>query len=826
MNNSSNGYESIPDESLRIRKRDSLLRYTRPLFIITLLVWGIVVLLKIIQNFTGINDGNSDDKYHLPNPLVTNDGSLKVSFENVRNGTFQPVYHSLQWIKNVNNNDDDNGLYLTDANNTFAIRSVFDKDYEQVLLNSKTFKYQGSNFSVDSLVASPNLEQLLIRTNTVSNWRHSTFGSYFVYDKNSEVFYLIGDNIALAEWSPNSYDIAFVQDNDIYIYSTKAHSVVNRVTDDGSSQIFNGKPDWVYEEEVFEGDRALWWSIDGSYLAFARIDETKVGEFILPYYVQHEDDIYPEMRTIKYPKSGTNNPDIDILIYDTYHKSTFKADINLGSKISPVLLTEVIWVGNDTVLAKTTDRSSDILTVLLINAKEQTTNTARVHSSDDGWWEITHTTMFIPSDASKGRLEDGYIDVLPINGYNHLVYFTPSNSSKPIVLTEGSWEVVNGPSVFDNETGDIYFIGTKKSSTERHIYGVNINSPKKVYEVTDTTKPGVFTISFSSGAKAALLTYMGPSIPYQKIVDLKAIQKDSEIRGNTKGRTLYYLEENDILQENMKKYSVPVKTFDSLHLGNDSYGNEVIANSFEIVPNDFDPKRKDYYPVFFYAYGGPNSQQVLQTFSVGFNEVVASQLGAFVVVVDGRGTGFKGQNFRSIVRDNLGDLEAVDQIAAASIYASKDYIDAEKISLFGWSYGGYLTLKTLEKDGGEHFKYGLSVAPVTDWRFYDSVYTERYMHTPQENSEGYFKSSVHNVTNIAEAKRFLLMHGTGDDNVHFQNSLKFLDLLDIKGIENYDVHVFPDSDHSIRFHNANNIVYDKLLNWAKQAFNGDFVKLR
>ncbi|CAI4549902.1 CBM_collapsed_G0025350.mRNA.1.CDS.1 [Saccharomyces cerevisiae] len=208
----------------------------------------------------------------------------------------------------------------------------------------------------------------------------------------------------------------------------------------------------------------------------------------------------------------------------------------------------------------------------------------------------------------------------------------------------------------------------------------------------------------------------------------------------------------------------------------------------------------------------------------GFNEVVASQLNAIVVVVDGRGTGFKGQDFRSLVRDRLGDYEARDQISAASLYGSLTFVDPQKISLFGWSYGGYLTLKTLEKDGGKHFKYGMSVAPVTDWRFYDSVYTERYMHTPQENFDGYVESSVHNVTALAQANRFLLMHGTGDDNVHFQNSLKFLDLLDLNGVENYDVHVFPDSDHSIRYHNANVIVFDKLLDWAKRAFDGQFVK--
>lgn len=412
---------------------------------------------------------------------------------------------------------------------------------------------------------------------------------------------------------------------------------------------------------------------------------------------------------------------------------------------------------------------------------------------------------------------------MPIDGYNHLVYYSPANSTTPKILTRGEWEVTDGAAAFDYETNTVYFIATKKSSTERHLYGVDLNKPDKLFEVTDTSENAVYDATFSAGSRFALVSYRGPGIPYQKIVDLKSRKHDKEVSGNVAGKTLYYLEENLHLKEVLKDYAAPKREFRELNLGPDDNGADVIVNYYEILPNDFDETKKDYYPVFFYAYGGPNSQQVLQAFSIGFNEVIASQLDAIVVVVDGRGTGFKGKDFRSLVRDNLGDYEAQDQISAAAIYGNKTYVDATKISIFGWSYGGYLTLKTLEKDAGKHFKYGLSVAPVTDWSLYDSVYTERYMHTPQENSQGYEVSRVHNVTAIGQAKRFLLMHGTGDDNVHFQNSLRFLDLLDLHAVENYDVHVFPDSDHSIRFHNANKIVYDKLLSWTRLAYTGQFL---
>lgn len=741
---------------------------------------------------------------------LTKSGQVKVSFENVRNGTFAPAMKSLQWINAPGSISDDKGLFLTNANDGYEVRSVFDKDFSRILWKGKSFVYKNTNYSVDSLVASPNLEQLLIRTKTVSNWRHSSFGSYFVYS-NSTGFQCIGDHLSLAEWSPNSLDIAYVHDNDLYLYSTEESKTVDRITQDGGPQLFNGKPDWVYEEEVMETDRTLWWSPKGDYLAFYKINETQVGEFVIPYYVQEPEDVYSKLKSIKYPKSGTPNPVAAIVLYDL--KKGKASQVELSA--SPDLLIETKWVGDRMLLVKSTDRSSDVLTVHLVDAEEKESKVVRKESSNGGWWEITHNTLYVPQDKSKGRESDGYLDVLPVNGFNHLVYFASADDFEPVILTRGAWEIEDGPFSFDQETNNVYFIAAKKASTQRHLYSVSLQNPEKVVEITDTSKSAVYSATFSSGSRFVLISYKGPDVPFQKIVDLKSDEQDVEKEGNIVGKTLYYLTKNEELRRKLASFAIPSKKVQELALD-----DGVTANSFEILPNDFDSQKRDHYPVFFYAYGGPNSQQILETFSVGFLEVVASQLNALVVVVDGRGTGFKGKEFRSVVRDHLGDYEARDQISAASLYASKPFVNADKISLFGWSYGGYLTLKTLEKDAGAHFKYGVAVAPVTDWRFYDSVYTERYMHTPQQNTQGYVDSSVHNVTAIAQAQRFLLMHGTGDDNVHFQNSLKVLDMLDLNGIENYDVHVFPDSDHSIRYHNANTIVWDKILNWTKKAYFG------
>jgi dipeptidyl aminopeptidase len=281
------------------------------------------------------------------------------------------------------------------------------------------------------------------------------------------------------------------------------------------------------------------------------------------------------------------------------------------------------------------------------------------------------------------------------------------------------------------------------------------------------------------------------------------------------------IEDNKGLQELLGHYDLPSVSYSQIKVADDDEtGKPIMANTVEIRPPHFSPSRK--YPVVFFVYGGPISQTVTKQFGYDFQKVFSATADAVVVTVDGRGTGFMGRKFRAVVRDQLGHYEVRDQIAGATEWASRSYIDPTRIAIWGWSYGGYMTLKTLETDGGKTFSYGVAVAPVTDWRFYDSIYTERYMHTPQHNLDGYLNSAVTNATSLGHNKRFLVMHGTGDDNVHFQHTLTLLDKLDIAGVENYDVHVFPDSDHGIYYHNANSVVYDKISHWLQDAFDGQF----
>ena len=779
------------------------------------------------------------DKYQSNNDLITDchenlflepsngNGKIPLTFQAVRNGTFYPNIKDIQWIQTPNSLTDDSGDYIVvDDDSNYYLKSLQNDTSSTILYDlGDSINYESKSYLVESITFSNDLKIALLTCNKVHNWRHSYFASYFIYNvETKEIQPLISNNIddnskiALAIISPDSQKISYVLDNNVYIndISDFNNAITKQITSDGSSEIFNGKPDWVYEEEVFEGDSALWWSPDSNHLLILRSNDTEVPTFPIPYFVQEDANnrsSYPIVKEIKYPKAGFSNPIVDIVIYDTENevlKSLSSEDPFYNDKDIDnynKLITEVIWVGNQQVLVRVTNRESDILKIFIVSCPSDTLEINSIVSrfedgrNDKSWFEITHNTIFIPK--TEKRQYDGYIDMIDVNGYDHLAYFSPPASSEPkVILTSGDWEVVNGAAAYDFVTDKVYYVSTEKSSIERHIYSVNLDGSNKK-NITDVELEAWYDISFSKGARYLLLSYMGPDVPNQRLLDLHE-------------NSSYEFSSNDDLQNTLDTYDIPQNNY-----GNITLDDDLIVNYKETLPLNFDPSKK--YPLLFFVYGGPGSQLISKSFAISFSSIIAAELNAVVVTVDGRGTGFRGKKFRNIVRDNLGNHEVLDQVAAAKYWINnKGYIDPERTAIWGWSYGGYMTLKTLEYDQGKTFKYGMSVAPVTDWKLYDSVYTERYMHTPEQNFEGYNGSRVHNFENFKGVKRFLLMHGTGDDNVHFQNSMQFIDSLDLNGVENYDMYVFPDSDHSIRWHNAGTIVYDRLFVWLKRAFDGEF----
>lgn len=763
--------------------------------ILLALIWGSGFLLNAIQSLTQQTQENELLRLKLRQlqEFEHLDTSKRIGFDEIRNSSFVPEYKYIQWIQESNSLED-KGLFAINDNDVFSIKSIQNDLYEKVLFNGTTFVQDDIEYKINEFVSSPDLDYALLQTNYTQHWRHSSFGLYWILDVSSqEIVQITETPMSLAIWSPTSENIAYVLDNNVWVYNLMGQTH-KQASFDGGKGIFNGKPDWVYEEEVLEDDFALWWSPDGEHIAYLKANDTLVPEFPITYFLQNDDVFkeYPESREVKYPKPGYENPVVRLALF------SLETGVSKVIDYTDDIFTEVIWVGNDELLLKTIDREADLLKVVLVDAEDSSYEIVRDEQTDS-WFEISHDTYYVPkSDTLK---EEGYIDTISVDGFNHLAYFSPPSNSTPQILTSGDWEVVSAPSSYDHSRDLVYFFSTEVNSIERHLFSVNLVTKEKEQMTKDE---GWFSASFSKGSRYVSLNYRGPGIPYQTLLDLYTREEKE-------------LVDNSVLAELLSHYEIPTKIYGEIDIGTTK------VNFVERLPPNFDQFKK--YPVLFYVYGGPGSQLVTKTHSISFPEIASSQLDAIVVTVDGRGTGFKGREFRSLVRDTLGTYETIDQIAAAKTWGAKPYVDHTRMAIFGWSYGGYMTLKTLERDAGATFQYGMSVAPVTDWRLYDSVYTERYMHTPQTNPEGYAESSVHNVTAIGQATRFFLAHGTGDDNVHFQNSLRLLDKFNLESVQNYDLMVFPDSDHSISYHNANHMIYDRLLVWLKRAFRGDYARI-
>jgi dipeptidyl aminopeptidase B len=752
----------------------------------------------------------------------------KITMEQVQSGQWRPQKDEISWIEGLHGED---GLLLergTSQKGYLVVEDVRGRNASesntlatQILMKDGPFKYGGLDLTPSKLWPSKDLKKVLIATNDKSNWRHSFYAQYWIFDVDTQEAQPLDPTdldgrVQLASWSPQSDAVVFTRDNNMYLRKLSSQAVI-QITKDGGPELFYGVPDWVYEEEVFSGNSATWWSEDGKHIAFLRTDESAVPEYPVQYFLSRPsgkkplpgEENYPEVREIKYPKAGAPNPTVKLQFFDVEKGDVFEVKISDEFGDEDRLITEVVWAGlTGKVLIRETNRESDILRVILVDVLRRTGTTVRtvnIAELDGGWFEVSQNTRFIPSDPSNGRPLDGYIDTVIHDNYDHLGYFTPLDNPNPILLTSGNWEVVNAPSTVDLKNNLVYFVTTKESPIQRHVYSVKLDGTD-LQPLTDTSKEGYYGVSFSSGASYALLSYDGPNIPWQRVISTRSNANHFE----------HVIQNNEQLADMAKKHDLPTKIFSTVNI--EGYELQVV----ERRPSHFDENRK--YPVLFYLYGGPGSQMVNKVFTVDFQSYIASNLGYIVVTVDGRGTGFIGREARCIIRGNLGYWESRDQIETAKIWAKKKYVDESRMAIWGWSYGGFMTLKTLEQDAGQTFSYGMAVAPVTDWRFYDSIYTERYMHTPQHNLGGYENSTISNMTALQQNVRFLLMHGVADDNVHMQNSLTLLDKLDLAGVENYDVHIFPDSDHSIYFHNANKIVFDSKSN-SRNLLKRDGMKL-
>lgn len=734
-----------------------------------------------------------------------------VTLDQVLGADWSAASHSISWVPGP---DGEDGLLLLQGaagKDYLVAEDVRDSEAAdspaagRTLIKSSDLRYSGKPVRPSKVWPNRDLTKVLIAANVRKVWRHSFTATYWILDVESQSVEpldpLDADAVVnYAIWSPTGDAVAFTKDNNLYLrrLGSRANKEVRQITRDGGPNVFYGIPDWVFEEEVFSSNQGTWWSEDGRYIAFFRANETEVPTYPVQFFVEPpdgsksaDDMLYPVTQDLKYPKAGSTNPVVDVRFYDVEAEETFSVEVEGRLPDDDRLVTNVMWAG-DKVLIKESNRVSDVLAVIVVDPATRTGTTVRtvdVRALDGGWFERSNP-VFIPADPSNGRAEDGYVDTVTHGFGDHLAYFSPLDNPEPLMLTSGDWEVVKAPSAVDLENNLVYFVSTREASTQRHVYSVGLDG-EGLANVTDTSEEAYFAASFSSGAGYALLNYKGPDIPWHKVVSTPS---------NPAPYTRV-VEENKNLRAMVEAYDLPTLRYGTLEV------DGVELNYVERLPPGFDEGKQ--YPVLFHQYSGPGSQQVDKKFKVDYQSYVASGLGYIVVTFDGRGTGYIGRAARIIIREHLGLYEAADQIAAGKHWAAKPYVDAERLAIWGWSFGGFNALKTLEADAGQTFSYGVAVAPVTDWRFYDTIYTERFMRTPEENSEGYAGTAVSNVTALGENVRFMVMHGVADDNVHYQNTLRLLERLDAEGVRGYDAHVFTDSNHGIYFHGANKALYNR-----------------
>jgi dipeptidyl-peptidase-4 len=599
---------------------------------------------------------------------------------------------------------------------------------------------------------------ILIPTSTERIYRYSSQSDYYIWDiENQKLTPLsTGGKQRLAEFSPDGTKVAFVRDNNLFVKDL-VQNVEIKVTHDGEeNKIINGTTDWVYEEE-FAITKGFYWSPDNKKIAFYRFDESRVKEFSF----QEWGNLYPRVIKFKYPKAGEDNSLVTVHVYDV--KSQQIVDVDLGAETDQYI-PRIFWTKDpEKLFFIRLNRLQNFMEFMLADANTGA-STMIYNESNKYYIEESHYDHIFFLEGNS------YIYTSEKDGYYH-IYYNANDGKKPVQLTSGSWDVT-GISGIDGNNGLVYFTAAKDSPLDRGIYSVSLKG--KVKQLS--TKAGNFNPSFNSD-----YTYY--------ICNRSDINSPSVYTVNkSNGKELRILEENERLKNTMKEYNFTRAEFFSFTT---SEGIEL--NGWKLLPPDFDPEKK--YPVLFDIYGGPGSQTVLNRWgAVNTWHQMLAQRGYIIVSVDNRGTGARGEEFKKMTYLELGKYETIDQIEAAKYMASLSYVDPDRIGIWGWSYGGYMSTLCITK-GADQFSMAIAVAPVTNWRYYDNIYTERFMRTPKENARGYDDNSP--IFHVDKLKgKFLLIHGTGDDNVHVQNSMDLVSAL-IKENKQFDLMLYPNKNHGI-----------------------------
>ncbi|TVR82632.1 MAG: S9 family peptidase [Saprospirales bacterium] len=659
-----------------------------------------------------------------------------------------------------------------------AIR-MYDIESGEVVEDILSDEQLGENMSIRGYQFSEDENLILFYTNRKQQYRRSFFADYFIWNRQTDSLSEVG----FEQGQMNGYlcpvgkRVGFVFNNDLYFREISSGQLT-RVTDDGKkNHIINGASDWVYEEEFYI-TRTFDWSPDSRYLGYLRFDESHVKEFTMTDY---NEGTYPEYTTFKYPKVGEENSVITVWIYDVEKDEKMEVPF----EFEDIYIPRIYWSPMGELVIFTMNRHQNDLSVWLIEP-ESGEKRVLLQETNPYYINMHDNLTFV-----YGR--EQFIWTSEKDGFNH-IYLYDFNGNLIRQLTKGEFDVTAFYG-YDPEREQIFFQAAAVDPMNREIYAVSIEGGDKKLIAGEA---GVNTAGFSSTFDYYILDHSTATRPA-----IHTVYKNGETDG------LRVIEDNRDLIELIEHLQIP-----EMHFFSFTTSEEVELNGYKIYPRDFDPEER--YPVLMYQYSGPNSQQVLNNWR-GLNFwwfQKLAQEGFIIVCVDGRGTGARGEEFRKMTYLELGLYETIDQIEAAKYLASKDYVNEDAIGIFGWSYGGYISTLALLK-GADVFASAIAVAPVTDWRWYDTIYTERYMRTREENPEGYFNNSPVNFAHKLEGD-FLIVHGLADDNVHFQHTAEMVRALNLED-KHYDLYIYPNNNHSIFHRNARYHLYTKMTDFLRKS---------
>ena len=692
------------------------------------------------------------------------DAKKPVTFDDIfRNHTFYS--HGVSGLKSMND-----GLhYTTLEKGTLILRHDYATGKQtDTLVNLAQIEecpiksIQWYDFNNDESMA-------LVYTNRKSIYRHSFTADYYVIDVKRKEITALSDSgkQMVATFSPDGDKVAFVKDNNLYLRKIRFNTV-SAITKDGKvNKILNGIPDWVYEEE-FSFNKAFEWSPDSKEIAYVKFDESKVKEYTFPLYEASHPDrkqyaLYPGEYKYKYPKAGEANSVVSVHVFNIKNRTTKTMDIG---KDTDIYIPRIRWTKQPERLGiLKMNRHQNELELLIANTAS---TVCRTVFTDRNKYYVDESVLDNLQFTDDGKY---FIYVGEMDGYNHIYLYTMAGR-KVAQVTKGKWDVTDFYG-YDAKKKMFYYQSAETSPLRRNVYAISLDGKKK-YRLT----PGEGTnrAKFSKGFQYFINTFSNTTTPAIVTLNRYDGQKTREVR---------VLADNARIKEKVKSYAISPKEFFTFKT---SEGVEL--NGWMVKPVDFDPSKK--YPVLMTQYSGPNSQSVVDRWGIGWEQYLAAN-GYIVACVDPRGTGARGEEFRKCTYMKLGKYESDDQIEAAKYLGGLDYVDESRIGIYGWSFGGFMSALCLSKSNV--FKIGIAVAPVTNWRYYDSIYTERYMRKPQENPKGYDENSPFDLAENLRGRLFLI-HGTADDNVHFQNSAEYIDRM-VQAGKQFDLFIYPNRNHGI-----------------------------